>query len=312
MYPTILEDTNGNQIIIRYLTGVGASWTNSSARIWLIEDVRATPLFGVYATYAFNYNGDTPQHLTSITNTIGTGENYSFSYNSSTLYDPFLSQSHGTVKELYQATVSNIGTYHQFSYNSSGEMTHIQLPYKGYLGYDYFTNTYFGPSGTKSYREVSNRYLSKDGSTQTTYSISKDPNPSADVHAWAAISDPGGVGQKALYLATTGSYVGLVTTYQGRDLATGTYKTQNDFTWIQDSTGNSYIGTTLNTTDVGQPYQAQSKNTQTMDIYGNVTQTVAYNYGNLSTPYLTQNFTYLTSYAPRYIYNRLLGSTVSV
>src|SRR5207244_2782311 len=41
MYPTLMQDANGNQIIIRYQAGAGASWTNSSARITQIEDVRA-------------------------------------------------------------------------------------------------------------------------------------------------------------------------------------------------------------------------------------------------------------------------------
>jgi hypothetical protein len=37
--------------------------------------------------------------------------------------------------------------------------------YGGYLGYDYSTTTYL--SGL-SYRDVAHRYLSKDGTTQTT------------------------------------------------------------------------------------------------------------------------------------------------
>ena len=40
-YPTLMQDTNGNQILIRYKPGYGASWNNSSARIDQIEDVRA-------------------------------------------------------------------------------------------------------------------------------------------------------------------------------------------------------------------------------------------------------------------------------
>ncbi len=40
-YPTTLQDSNGNLIIIRYQPGVGVGYLNSSARIWEVEDVRA-------------------------------------------------------------------------------------------------------------------------------------------------------------------------------------------------------------------------------------------------------------------------------
>lgn len=114
------------------------------------------------------------------------------SYTSASLADPFVGGSYGSVSELSQVTVSNPGTYHAFTYNGSGEITKIQLPYKGYLAYDYGTTTYSGPGGTKKYREVTNRYLSKDGSTQTTYAFTKDANPSADVHSYSQLDDPGG------------------------------------------------------------------------------------------------------------------------
>jgi hypothetical protein len=38
LYPTIVEDSNGNQIIVTYMAGAGAGWNNSSARINTIED----------------------------------------------------------------------------------------------------------------------------------------------------------------------------------------------------------------------------------------------------------------------------------
>ena len=53
MYPTQMQDTNGNQIVIRYAVGMGVSWSNSSARILEIEDVRASQTGG--ATYSFTY-----------------------------------------------------------------------------------------------------------------------------------------------------------------------------------------------------------------------------------------------------------------
>ena len=56
-----MQDSNGNQIFIRYLQGANAFWGDSSARIYQIEDVRATSYFpNIYRTYDFSYNTDSP------------------------------------------------------------------------------------------------------------------------------------------------------------------------------------------------------------------------------------------------------------
>ena len=95
---------------------------------------------GCIRTYTFTYNTDTTPHLTTIANSILTGEAYTFSYTGGqTLVSPFNGQSMGSTAWLNRVTVTNTGTYHQFTFNSSGEMTQILLPYKGYLSYDYTT-----------------------------------------------------------------------------------------------------------------------------------------------------------------------------
>lgn len=58
MYPTLLQDSNGNQIFIRYQPGVGLTWADSSARI--------------------RENDPTLPHITSIVSWIGSGESYTF------------------------------------------------------------------------------------------------------------------------------------------------------------------------------------------------------------------------------------------
>ncbi len=72
MYPTLMEDSNGNEIIISYNAGVGVTWNNSSSRISTIEDVRGNG----GADYRFTYSADSIPHLTGITNYIGTSETY--------------------------------------------------------------------------------------------------------------------------------------------------------------------------------------------------------------------------------------------
>ncbi len=79
MYPTMVEDSNGNEVSIQYLNGGGVTWNNSSARIDDIVDVRAPwPASLSQVTYQFHYNTDVIPHLVSIVNSIGTAENYTF------------------------------------------------------------------------------------------------------------------------------------------------------------------------------------------------------------------------------------------
>jgi RHS repeat-associated protein len=317
MYPTLMEDTNGNQILVRYNTGSGASWINSSARISEIEDVRASnPDSTDFRTYNFLYNTDSPPHLTSITNTLGLGDSlsqiFTFTYLSNqSLYSPFDSASFPSTTLLRHVTVPANSTYHELSYNGSGELTEILLPYKGYLSYDYTTTTY--PSGAK-FREVVHRYLSKDGSSQTQYSFSHESSPGYAVHQYTVLDDPGGVGEKYWAFGTSGATMGLVTQYQGRHRPGPVTKKQDDYTWTQDSVSNSYISAVQTTADPGQTYAAVKKTAQTVDTHGNVTEVDQYNYGDLTDIYHSQSYTYVSSssYTSRYMFNRLSSATGGV
>ena len=310
MYPTLMQDTNGNNITVVYEQASGATWTNSSARISTITDVRAT---SGASTYQLSYTGSSPPHLSGISNSIGSGETYTLSFlTGQTLISPFASPPPSTTTAFLSSLAVIAGTY-TFVHNGSGELTKITLPYGGYLAYDYGTTTY---SSGLSYREVTNRYLSKDGSTQTTYPITHEPTPGPDVHSYTILDDPGGVGEKYWAFSTSGTYEGLVTQYQGRQLPGPVAKIQNDFTWAQDAVSNSYISSTLITADPGQTYQAQKKTNQTVDIYGNVTQVQNFDWGSLTTPAKTYNYTYLAgtgshTYITDYILNRLATASVT-
>jgi hypothetical protein len=313
MYPTLMEDTNGNQILIRYQQA--ASWANSSARITQIEDVRATGRSAtVYATYDFTYNNDSPHHLTSISNSIGTGEAYGFSYSGGqSLYSPMSSQYFGTVAWLSSAVITNLTATHMFSYNSSGELTNVTLPYGGYLAYDYTTTNY---SGGPSYREVAHRYLSPDGTTasQLTYPLTHESSPVAPVHTSSVITDPSGNGDKLWTFANSGWTTGLVSSYQGRQYPGAVPLTAVSYGYGQDAVGNTY----LYQTETNQnPWSAAmlTSSVQTVDQYGNVTQVLKYDYGSGAIGPLmrTYNYSYLNSsaYTSRYIYNRLTSATVT-
>jgi RHS repeat-associated protein len=305
MHPTLMEDSNGNQVTITYLTAPGAGWSNSSARISQITDVRAT---SGHTTYSFTYNSDSPPHLTSITNSISSGENYSFSYSENqTLYSPFSGASYGTAALLSSATISNIGTPYQFTYDGSAEITLITFPYKGKFGYAYSTVAY--PSG-KSYRSFNSRYWQSNGSTNNSVNFVMTVGSGSDIPQQTELQESSSGSVKDWYFATSGTYDGLVTEYLASDYPSYRGRLENQFTWTQDSTGNSYISSTVTTADPSQSYQAQKQTNQTLDIYGNVLQLVYYNWGNLSSAYLTENFSYLSSsaYTSRYIYNRMTSS----
>ena len=325
-YPTIIEDTNGNQILITYQPGIGMSGTNSSARISTIEDVRAyeTSAGGgincysncappTYTTYAFTYNSDPIPHLTSITNYIQTGEAYTLSYTGGqTLTSPFNSETFGTTTWLSSIAVTSLaGANTGFTHDTSGELTKVTLPLGGYFGYTYSTNTY--SSTSVSYREVTNRAL-YDGTTVQNYPVTHESSPTGPIHQYTVMVDPSGNGQKYWTFSTSGAtMIGLVTRYQGQQLPGPTTKTQSDFTWTQDSTGNNYIYQNYTTLDPGASYQALKATVQELDVYGNVTQVQNFDYGNLATAARTYNYSYLNSgaYTSQYIFNRLVSATVT-
>ncbi len=200
--------------------------------------------------------------------------------------------------------ITGNSTDYGFTYNASGELTKVILPYQGYLQYDYTTTAY--PNGL-SYREVLNRYLSKDGISSTQYPISHEASPTSSIHQYTQLDDPGGVGEKYWAFASSGASEGLVTQYQGRQMPGQVPLIQNDYTWTQDSVGNNYIGSVTTTADPTQSYAAAKKTAQTVDIHGNVTQVLTYDYGNLTTPVRTDNYSYL-SYPWFYLFDRLTSS----
>jgi hypothetical protein len=116
MYPTTMEDTNGNQILITYQPGAGYGGNDSGARITLIQDVRS----GVTDSYTFSYLGS-PAHLVSITNSLGTAENYTFNYAINYLGSPFSHLDFQSTQFLASITPS-LNTPYNFGYlnNSDG------------------------------------------------------------------------------------------------------------------------------------------------------------------------------------------------
>ncbi len=318
-YPTLMQDSNGNQVLVRYHAGLGAGWTDSSARIDEIEDVRAlaccSPLR--YRTYTFSYNTDAVPHLTGVANTIGTAEGYTLTYTPvTTLQSPFSPPvSYGATHVLATLTMNGINLTQQFFYggNNSAELTKAIFPYGGELRWDYRDFTF---TGTRTLREVQYRHLVKSaGAALATYTLQRDEAGDAarTLHRYAQVVDPSGPSKVWWFTVTSGWSTGLLESVEDRTAANTTGKRTEGYTWVQDAVGNPYISAVLTTVDPGTAFVQQSKREQAVDTRGNVTQSKVYDYGNLTTPARTYNNTYLSTsnYTSRYIYNRLALSTVT-
>ncbi len=127
LYPTIMQDANGNQITISYDAGSLAPSGNSSGRIVTITDLRGNlttcdnhTTFGngdypAMATYRFVWQQG-ERRLLNVFGCVGSGEDYTFTYplNSFTLTSPFSPfRTFGTAKTL-QTMTDGLGRTHQF------------------------------------------------------------------------------------------------------------------------------------------------------------------------------------------------------
>ena len=185
-YPTLMEDSNGNQINILYNEGVNTTWTNSSSRIQSIADVRAVGYPA--STYNFTYNSDAIPHLTAISNNIGTAESYSFSVlKNQALESPFLhgQTSFGTttlLQSLTQAgTFTTAFTYDVAGSGTSGALTEATFPYGGHLRWAYGEYDY---ASGQALMEVSGRYLAMStGSSESSYSMVRQNDTANTTHS---------------------------------------------------------------------------------------------------------------------------------
>jgi len=313
-YPTRMQDTNGNYVDLRYLTGLNAPYANSSARISQVEDVRAST---GGSTYTFTYNSDAIPHLTGIANSIGTAESFSFTYTApALLYAPFAgSGSYGNAQMLQLVTQTGTGLSHTMEYggNGAGELSKIVFPYQGELRWTYNEFTF---TGNRTVREVATRQLVKQsGATPWNYTIS---HPSGDTaqsaHSATTLDDAGGIGQRYWTFVTSAGFTnGLVATFEKRAVPGPVLKEKETYTWTQDAAGRPYVGTVLSESFHTDSTVKQSKTEQTLDVYGNLTQMKQYDFGNLATAARTYTNTYLTgaNYTSRYIFNRLTQAQVT-
>jgi RHS repeat-associated protein len=304
LYPTVIEDANGNQILIAYQTGSGATTANTSARIVSIQDPRqgTNP-----ASYNFTYNSDATPHLTGITNTIQTAEAYTFGYaEGQPLTSPLpAGTSMGTTVLLSTLTVNGLNISHSFGYASgSGELTSYTTPLGGNLGWAYRTFQY---SGGIYMREVQTRTMAASFSNSWSLIRNDSADASLTYHGYTEVADNGAVSYKVYYNTST---VGLIVPIYYVESSATAYSLQKNFGFTQNSAGNLYENAVVTIQYSGTA--ASTTTTQTLDNYGNLVAQYVYDYG-ASSPTRTYNFTYLTgsTYAAQHIFNRLTSATVT-
>ncbi|MFN0101277.1 MAG: hypothetical protein ACKV2U_04200, partial [Bryobacteraceae bacterium] len=308
-YPTKVQDSNGNYISLEYRAGAGQGAVNTSARISTIKDIRSSP----GNAYTFNY--DSAPHLTSITASIPTGENYSFAYTApAALTAPFgtCSPPCGNAQMLQSITATGPGLVHSFEYgvNGAGELTKVIFPYKGELRWAYGDSITY--SNGQKLREVRYRYLVKQlGATPTTYTLEYDPDTTVPMHRYGLVKDPNGISQKLWYFYLNDSaspYYGLLQVLQEWVQGTGAIPRQTWPGYARDAAPhfNRYISSMDVQLDPQAAYTKTMRTEQTLDIYGNVTSSRVFDFGNTTTPLIQTTATYLNTpaYAQRFIFNR--------
>ena len=319
LYPSVMEDSNGNYITVQYCPGLGGG-DNASGRIKTITDVRVT---SPYTTYMFNYtdgyagyascpalNG-TAIRLKAIGNNIFSTEAYQFSYSSNTqIRSPFSTSGNNfwpaNLLTAVTVTMPEGPISHQFAYfgNVTNELTQVTTPLGGTLGWGYQTFTY-GGNGGPAYREVRQRNMQASASFSNSWTI----DPTGSSHTQTTLSDTGASTSKVWTFGTSGAGLGLASTYEERGSQTLLHK---DFTWTTDVAGNVYLGTVVTTLNPGAGGATQTTLSQVLDSYG---------YGNVvssttsgsDTATRTYSYGYLTdsNYTSRYIRNRLTSASVN-
>ena len=157
-----------------------------------------------------------------------------------------------------------------------------------------------------------------NGASELYYPITWDAATTYPYHSYSMLDDPDGQSEKVWSIQTTtgGADYGMVIQYSSRlhpGVTTGQW--DNFYSWTTNSSGNPYVNLVYVREDYNNPGMLYKASNQTLDQYGNVTQRMEFGYSTTwSVPLVrTYNYTYLnnSNYTSRYIFNRLLTSTVT-
>ena len=294
LYPTQIKNSNGNFVTLSYRPAIGSGVTNTSSRL-------ATTV-GVAGSATFNYNTDAIPHLISTTGPPGTAQN--FTYTTAAVLRPD-GVTMGTKSMLQAITNAGLPLTRSFTYTTNAEMSKVVFPYGGELQWDYAQFTF---ANNVRIREVTQRRPVKAiGAAANTFTFTRPGgDASQPMHTALTVVDVGAAAAKDWTFSSVANYTrGMITRYDERGTSGGVLR-RNDFTYVQDANGMPYTSAVTTTIDVGTGSQMVTKTEQTLDVYGNATQTRAFAFNSFTTPVKTIDCVYYNpSYNPLQIRNRL-------
>lgn len=326
LYPTWIQDSNGNQVNIRYLPGRGAGRPNTSARIQEIQDVRAQNTTSGRRTFSFIYSAEALPHLISVTSDTATDENYRFTYSApQALQPPFgKSQDLGLVVTLQavagvagaSCACGSGGRSYVFSYSPdrTGELTGVSLPHGGQVGWAYATSAF---ADGRTVREVQACTLvGAANGADIAYAIEHPAGDTANpVHSATTLRQQGQPARKAWTFNTTpgSAELGLLSAFEVRPQDGQPAFRRKEYRWAKGQDGTVYRAAATTTLDPGTPNQKQRRTEKDRDRFGNVIETRYFEYDKPNFPARVVRRSYLSDsvYTSRYIRNRLVSKSVT-
>ncbi|QEE27298.1 RHS repeat-associated core domain-containing protein [Terriglobus albidus] len=302
MYPTLIQDSNGNQIEVRYAAGNGETATNTSGRPIEIFDARSGD---GGPSYNFEY-ADGEAYITSITSNVGTHESYTFVFDhvavtSALTGDGFLS------RQLSRITLAS-GQRYAFAYNLHGELVSATLPHGGTISWTYTTFTY---SDGRQVREIQSRSSSDpySPSTASEFNFSRLGDSGAEfVHSTLTLSESRGGLAKRVWTFETDPHshaCGLVNLQQTFE-QNGRLVQEISRRWSATPRGTPYISSTVVVRDPESNQSVTSRVDYVRDEFSNITNVTRYGFDSKYKPEKTEVYTYLkaSEYLEKHILNR--------
>ena len=303
LHPTLIQDRNGNQIVVNYAVGAGGGAANTSGRISSIADARSAYSQDGQNSYVFEYSGTTTPSLVAIRSLLPINESYTFSYAQQALTS---SAGKGTANAPLLVGVSRgSGASRAFSYNNSAELLSASNWNGGVLSWDYQSVTM--PSG-QVVREVSARTLTDPTSASAGFTVTLSrpgDNPAGDVHSVAQIAS--GSQPLRLYSFNKGTSAAL----QGLLVQTDEYGDggsvieTSQVGWKVTSFGSPYKGSRVRTLSPGSSAQKTSRWELTQDDFHNAVEVRSFGYRSAGTPTRVETKTYLQT--PQYTSRGILN-----
>jgi len=300
LYPTLIQDRNGNQIVVRYMNGAGSVNENTSSRITEIIDARAVDSESGRKTYSFLYDTGAMPRLLAINSHIGNSESWSFSYESQRLTSPFNASGDCGVVSALKSIRTAAGFDYTFEYNTHGELHYAHMPYGARFRWEY-ADVRDGIRGVKE-----RGLMLSLNAKEAVYDIRMSQN---DGTVYTVLTEPEGMATR-IWTFTPDGLLNTVDERTGgadKSLRRVTHK------WKSTSSGVPYICATTITLDPDSPDEKSSRDEYDRDLFGNLTESRKYDYDNPTKPISVVRNTYLTdaAYIERGIYNLLLTTIVS-